>query len=1021
MKVISKKIALNTFPSKLPGVVSSIMNSWIIPPLYNCGKIDGSGETFFSYDSAVKRASEYNINPSQLVHKSQFIQFDKNNLIEFKVGNYGLIPSDVIIPIDIAENVTDYTDFYVNLPVTDDFLETLDDEEKKLYNEFFDLTWPINKERDPHYEGRNIISGDTEIKILTYSTLNKWYSFFKKYYNLIHNPSSARIYETAIDYYNKEVSVKNEELLNYYQSLDDTFVSRGGKDMYNWISNNCIIQYQIPEKFVDGWNTTYLYYPDAIKWYHWFKERSENYENVSILEDCAIVDLKDGNCCDCTEFVKLGGHEFYEGLKEWVDNVEIDNSSFTNAASITIPISISTSIDDLGEMTIFSNKWKDEEDYHNTLNDNGFGTVVDRPHIKYCKCNECGYSASENEFENGCPKCGSNSFTPFDATLYDVYMIKPGEERKGYEYNRYYENAFKWNENDESECIDGVFKNEDNETDWVNYTDYYMCTHPEEFITQNENSEQVTAFTYSPINGKVIYNPTDDDLIKDIKINEIPNVCINGITYNVIDGKYVELCYPESITANIKYRKNIKLQIFKDGDIEYTVLNGKRKYVETDPEDPSKEMIYFFKESNCKDEGCKVDEGKYVIYDNYLYLVDDNKITIEEDETKKIYPVLDGYFDIGGSRFYISGDSIVVQDKCEYESETYTFKFKEISEEELVLFGVTRIIISDDKTNVKLYYDYTIIPFDVVSGYTDSKLSILRRKEITTDDLGNELPGYFKSIVDITKGEGQSKYNLPYDECTLDILYKVGEVSGLKQIDYEENKFIGNIITDIKFYYADDNRTPIEETVKHALEDDALKAIEDCENAFIELDDDTIPDIMYCDITYYIGCVINKQNDENSGGKYTLNETLHKGVKYVDTVYVSKKVGTYYLNDDKYFTFKYYLLSQGINTISITDFNTNTVWDASTYFEFEPMIYTKEGLYHEEEFNGFEKNNGIVSSPLIRTEFNLSSSMPQNVDADIYIDRGINAAFEKLLKLQEFRTMEALENYGNGWFKINKY
>jgi hypothetical protein len=43
------------------------------------------------------------------------------------------------------------------------------------------------------------------------------------------------------------------------------------------------------------------------------------------------------------------------------------------------------------------------------------------------------------------------------------------------------------------------------------------------------------------------------------------------------------------------------------------------------------------------------------------------------------------------------------------------------------------------------------------------------------------------------------------------------------------------------------------------------------------------------------------------------------------------------------------------------------------------------------------------------------------VEADIYIDRGINAAFEKHLKLQEFRTMEALENYGNGWFKINEY
>ena len=39
-------------------------------------------------------------------------------------------------------------------------------------------------------------------------------------------------------------------------------------------------------------------------------------------------------------------------------------------------------------------------------------------------------------------------------------------------------------------------------------------------------------------------------------------------------------------------------------------------------------------------------------------------------------------------------------------------------------------------------------------------------------------------------------------------------------------------------------------------------------------------------------------------------------------------------------------------------------------------------------------------------------------EGNIYIDRGINSAFERHLKLQEIRTMEALNNYGNNWFKI---
>jgi hypothetical protein len=56
--------------------------------------------------------------------------------------------------------------------------------------------------------------------------------------------------------------------------------------------------------------------------------------------------------------------------------------------------------------------------------------------------------------------------------------------------------------------------------------------------------------------------------------------------------------------------------------------------------------------------------------------------------------------------------------------------------------------------------------------------------------------------------------------------------------------------------------------------------------------------------------------------------------------------------------------------------------------------------------------------PVFREEYKFGNSVLQNVDADIYIDRGINAAFEKHLKLGEVTSMEALEQYGNGYFKF---
>ena len=992
MRVISKKISYNGLTSKLPGIIPSIMNSWEIPPLYNCGKYEEGGETFFSHESAVKRASQYNINASQLRYKAQFVNFDKNNLIEFTVGNFGLIPSDVIIPRNIANKITDYTDIYVNLPDGN--------------GGFYDLSWPKNP-NDPHYEGRKIISGGTEIKVLTYYTLNKWYSFFRQYYELVNHPSYPRIYDSAIDYYNKEFEVKNEEREAYYKNMDDVFISRGGRDMYDWISNNCIIQYKIPEEFSDEWNTTYLYYPDAIKWYYWFKKRSENYEYVHNIEDCHLVDLKDGDCCDCVEFVKRGGHAFYNGLKAWVDSVNINPSFATNSASITIPISITNSIDDLGEMAILSSKWKEERDYHNTLNNTSGGTSIERPHIKYFKCKQCGYEGPEKEFENNswrCPSCLCNSIESFDATLNETYMIKGGVDRKGYEYNKYYENEFKWD------------NNEGQGSDWVNYTDYYIDKNPKEFVTLNENREKVTAFTYSPINGKIIYNPTDSDLTEKIAINNFPVVCINGNTYEVIDGKYVELCYSTNAIANLKYKKRTKLQIFKNGDLEYAVLNGKRKYVEVDPIDPVKERIYFLRESNCYDEGCYVQKGKYIIYDNCLYLVENNKIVVDNDGSQAIYPVLDGYFDIKDNRFYISGNSVVIQNEYEYNenSNIYDYKFRPLDEYDLMEFNLNRIVVSGDKTYVTLFYMYERSYFSRISGHTDSKLDGLRRKEISTDDLGNELPGYFKSIVDIDKGNNQSRYNLPYDECTLDILYKVGEVSDLKPIGVSKTRFLGNMITNIKFYYADEFRNPI--ISYEANNDDALDAIRKCETDFINSNDERIIGVMLCDITYYMGCVINK-----NGNKYEMNKNTYNGVKYIDTVYVTKQVGTYYLNNDRQFTFKYYLLTQDVETLIISDLNADVTWDISTYFEYEPMLYLESGMNDSEMFSEFDKNNGIIVSPVFRNEFNLASSLPQNVEADIYIDRGISAAFEKQLKLQEFRTMEALENYGNGWFKINEY
>ena len=61
---------------------------------------------------------------------------------------------------------------------------------------------------------------------------------------------------------------------------------------------------------------------------------------------------------------------------------------------------------------------------------------------------------------------------------------------------------------------------------------------------------------------------------------------------------------------------------------------------------------------------------------------------------------------------------------------------------------------------------------------------------------------------------------------------------------------------------------------------------------------------------------------------------------------------------------------------------------------------------------------GTELFPVFREEYRLGVATMQNLDVDIYIGRGTNAAFEKHIKLGEVTSMEALEQYTNGYFKM---
>ena len=346
MKIKSITISRSNICSRMPGVIPCLVDSWTLPGVnINCGEAIDTN-TFYEYSSAVSKATEYGLSSSLLKYDCNF---------EYLDNNYGMIVSDVIIPKDIK--VTDYTDFYVNIPDGNGGFYNLNDKSSEI-----------------RYEGRKIVSGFSvnkiELKILTYSTLTKWYNFFKEYYKV------KGKYGTAIEYYENEYEVKNATDEQRYLDMDALFEARGGDKMYKWITEKCFVTFEIPEKYADEWKTTKLCYSEALKWQKWLNDRADLYSTP--CEDSE-------NCCECNEFKRLGGADILETLTDWINErkneFERGFEGSLYSASYSIPILLTTSIDDLGQMSIFSSDWEDGVDYHNRITEKD-GTVVNRPYFK---------------------------------------------------------------------------------------------------------------------------------------------------------------------------------------------------------------------------------------------------------------------------------------------------------------------------------------------------------------------------------------------------------------------------------------------------------------------------------------------------------------------------------------------------------------------------------------------------------------------------------------------------------------
>lgn len=925
MRHINLQISLEPFKSRLPGV---------IPAIGDDGK---------------------------------FVKFNKDNIkYEYHSANYGMIPSDVVIPEEFNDKITDFTDY--NVWIT----EKHGSEEEEVYT----------------LSGRTLYdkNGD-EVKVISYATLRKWYHFFSEYYNLLNSNHCNRPYTSATDYFEHEGQFDARYDASYYAELDRLFEARGGQEFYDWMTVNCFPRFDIeiadnPQKTKElqsVWGCNHLSYPSAIEWLGWFEERSK-YSDCTDEVCCSGTD----DCCECVEYVKRGGKEFRDKVYEWLSGVtkamddNVRRGVFPKSACFTVPLMFKSNIDDLGQMSIFSSEWERGADYGNDFV-NSAGTVVHQPQI----ITDSGEKYIDNR---GFIINGSGS---------------------GYEHiDEYRENWF-------------------NDTAWTDSLEYYVDKYRGRFTTD------ISSYTFNR-HGAVVYNPSDDsEELQEPYSAYTPDygvVAYREIPYPVVESDYIEYNGP------VKHLMGKLYEVFYSGTIPYVNINNKKMFA---IKDGDKYVFSFNGKKVCdqidKKDCCGIHSGKIVTINGAVYNASGDVISVLNDIHNKsgetLYCKFDGSVSIEGATYFISGATLYKDAGFSYSGSVCTNEFEEVTDDDMIRLGWKFYKIEDDV--VKIVYDYTVYNADELSGYTESYLSSVRIPSVYTDDMGNPMPGRYSApeYLDGNEVRGVS-YAQPAEGETLDLYYQVGSALNITPFDIPEEKtgntkyFTADIIEEMSFFYkSKDTNEPITETrviinlnntsVSERSNLDAIARCKEKAREYFSGDSFSgIPDSeITCEFVYHLGATVCYDSGKTT---YKLYEN-GTSVKYVERVHLVPKTCMYYLHELEYYPVRYYEVVPETENVVFDDFGQKIATVARSTF-FKKVNLWSGGT--SASTIASEVGKQYTALPLMRTEGNLGMAIQQNIDEDIYINRGLSAAFERYVKLGEVSTMEALANYGNGWFKM---
>lgn len=787
------------------------------------------------------------------------------------------------------------------------------------------------------------------------------------------------------------ISAYNDDM-QYNYTLYDYQSNNYGKipsDIY--LPNGMIPNTQIEIPILK--NTNYIIsFKTLSSWYSFFKKY---YAMLSIETNCGVIEYPSAidyyyneiNDQERLEefkeydnyFNQIGGKEMYEWITKYCivtdKNVMSDNlfdyedktqhyDNITFNAYINIPIIITNNIKDLGMMSYLNEEWQPQTNFTSNIEGNGTIVTYNGDDWLKIKSNTKGniYSPTYNEFYFG-----------------TISALTTDQQERI----------------EESEVIIGEDKQ------WERNIQTYMKNHINEFSSINSN------IPYSYNKNKLVFNPNI------LNMSDVVTFLAkeNNINYLIDNNVYQEfIC--DYIYYNNKYYKvyniNYKTQENVITTYSYVKIANKKYYASYDTDidnffiliNDKKYYINFNSNNN-------YEIKTFIEINNNIYVVTNHTVVINTNNQIKKYYSFFNYFKYNNKYYYLNNGLNTIKFNC-YANNNNILEYKIQTIITDIGERITDKNISNDKNgyyiqnqNIYIVKPYTIYNFAKLKGITESKLELLQNLNKAFDDMGNELPG----SVEIINGV----YKPITEKSMLDINFSVGAVNNMEVIN--------EITSDLDVYYWGNIITEIEIS-------DGVKTLQitDNQKSIIAQIKEYFGDYksnLHCKVTYYIGAIIKKWNNN-----YILAKDYWCGVKYIDEFTLEKKTTLYYKDNYNSFEIYYYDLIYDEIIFSLNEYNNYICNVRKSTFEYYINIIDENGrskvfIYDTNlPINPYNEENGFNALPVFRQPYQIGISVSQSVISDVDIDRGIATFYEKHFKLLETKTLASLLNYGNGQFNI---